>query len=325
MKKKIFLGYLIIIIATFVVPVVLTAFCTAELNTFAENEEMNEEESKALLSIPVFSQQTGKTTNENMEEYLVGVVAAEMPASFELEALKAQAVAARSYIISKLDKENDAHPDAVVCDDPAHCKAYLSLDGAKEKWGKKWESDFYSKIKAAVDETSGEYLSYDKRAVQAFFFALSNGKTESAEDVWGSELPYIKSTESNFDIASPDFNSVKEISISDFNNGLKSFLNEYKPSDKVQIGAINYTKGGRVKDIKINGKVFKGTDIRNIFSLNSADFSIKQENDKVIFNVKGKGHGVGMSQFGANELAKQGYNYKEILEYYYNDIEISNM
>ena len=247
-----------------------------------------------------------------------------MPASYEPEALKAQAVAARSYILSKTESQNSSHPEAVVCSDPTHCKGYLSLSEAKEKWGDGWEKDFYPKIKSAVEATRGEYIAYENEAVEAFFFALSNGQTESAKDVWGSDLPYLKSTGSEDDSLSPNFYSTAEISLPDFNTRLKKLNSDYTPSDKISPGAVAYTDGGRVKTIEIGGCSFKGTDIRSAFSLNSADFTINQDGDKIIFSVKGKGHGVGMSQYGANTLAKKGLTYKDILKHYYTGVEIMN-
>ena len=162
-----------------------------------------------------------------------------------------------------MGKENENHPDALVCDNPAHCKAYLNLNDAKKKWGDRWESDFYKKIKTAVDETKGECLTYDDKIVQAFFFALSNGKTESSEDVWGSSLPYLKSTDSPLDSCSSDFKSVKEISLKEFNDSLKVFSKDYKPSGNINVGNVLLTDGGRVKEININNTLFKGTDIRS--------------------------------------------------------------
>ena len=268
--------------------------------------------------------ETKKIENVDLEEYLIGVVCAEMPASYEFDALKAQAVAARSYILSKENTENPLHPNATVCNNASHCKAHLSLSAAKEKWGDSWEKDFYPKVKGAVEETRGEYLIYDGKTVEAFFFALSNGATESSKEVWGSDLAYLKSTKSEGDTSSPDFRSNAEFSLSDFNNILKKLDSSFNPSDTISIKNITYTTGGRVKTININGTSFSGTDIRSAFLLNSADFTIEKKGDKIIFTVEGKGHGVGMSQYGANYLAKTGYDYIKILKHYYSGVEIMN-
>lgn len=324
MKHKLLIGFAALNIFIFSVPAVLSNFIELPQNSqnvFSQPQDKQENASEPL-TISVLDTKNGNTHDYNLEEYLVGVVSAEMPASYELEALKAQAVAARSYIISKMGTENPVHPEAVVCNDSSHCKAYLSLDEAKEKWGDAWETDYYPKVKKAVTDTAGEYLAYDNQAVEAFFFALSNGETESSAEVWGGDLPYLKSTESEMDRSSPDFYADAEFKVADFNEKLKALNPSYAPSENISVSNITYTEGGRVKNIDINGTTFSGTDIRSCFSLNSADFTIEQNGGNIIFHTEGKGHGVGMSQYGANTLAKEGYTYEEILKHYYNGVEI---
>jgi len=325
LKRKILLGYTFSNILVFLIPIIFSFFISTPSTVGKIYLTKKDKQTvPASIIISVMDHKTNTVTNKDLEEYLVGVVSAEMPASYEPDALKAQAVAARSYIISKKDTKNPAHPDAIVCNNSSHCKAHLSLDEAKEKWGAEWEKDFYPKVKKAVEDTRGEYLAYKDKAVEAFFFALSNGETESSKDVWGSDLPYLKSTKSEGDSTSPNFYSSAEFSVSDFNEKLKKLSEDFKPSENVSIGKTTYTEGGRVKNININGADFSGTDIRSAFSLASADFTITQSDDKIVFNVEGKGHGVGMSQYGANFLAKKGYSYEEILKHYYSGVEIMN-
>lgn len=323
LKHRILLSYIAINLLIFLIPVTFSIFIPEKesVNTFSYQKDKPDEKA---ITVSVLDNNTKKITSTNLEEYLKGVVAAEMPASYEEEALKAQAVAARSYIMSKLNIQNPAHPEAAVCNNPAHCKGYLSTEDANAKWGTSWKDTFYPKIESAVEYTKGEYLSYKGEVAEAFFFALSNGKTESAEDVWGTKVPYLKSTLSSGDKESPDFYSTTDFSVSEFNNRLKNLFSGFSPEEKIRIGKITYTNGDRVKTIKINGTEFKGTDIRGAFSLNSADFAITQSSDKVIFEVKGKGHGVGMSQYGANSLAKKGHTYEEILKHYFSGVEIIN-
>lgn len=325
MKQKFILGYALSNFLIFIIPVIFSFFITlpeASMKTFLPARDKQEEPPSVTLS--VMDSETKTVTEQRLEEYLIGVITAEMPASYEAEALKAQAVAARSYILSRQQGENPDHPEAAVCNSPSHCKGHLSLEAAKAKWGKAWEADYYPKIKAAVEATEGKYLTYDNQVIEAFFFALSNGETESSEDVWGTGLPYLKSTKSEEDISSPDFHSVAEFSLADFNQRLKNLDSAFNALDTVNINNITYTEGGRIKNIDINSNSFSGTQIRSAFGLNSADFTVKQEGDKIIFNVRGKGHGVGMSQYGANALAKKGYTYEEILKHYYKGVEIIN-
>ncbi len=289
----------------------------------ARTEDMKRLGSSAdEMVITVFNTEENKTDQRYLEEYLCGVVAAEMPAAYEIEALKAQAVAARSYIISKLGTQNDAHSDAVVCTSASHCKAYISSSEAAKRWGDEWEKTFYPKIRQAVSETSGEYLVHNGEPVTAFFFALSNGKTENSEEVWGGSLPYIESRDSSFDASSPDFLSYAEFREDEFYKRLKGINKDFEEKKILSVSELVLTEGGRVKSVKINGAGFSGTDIRSAFSLKSADFSLKKEGGKIVFTVRGNGHGVGMSQYGANVLAKNGADYREILSHYYKDVEI---
>ncbi len=259
----------------------------------------------------------------DIEEYLVGVLAAEMPASYEIEALKAQAVAARSYILSNMDAPNTKHPNADVCTDSTHCKAWLSETDAKAKWKSFDKILYWNKLRSAVDSTRGEYMVYDDQVVEAFFFASSGGKTENSEDIWGSSRPYLKSVESSGDTSSSDCYSSLTLPLSAFKSKLQPFFPQSLGYDiPLQIGKTTRTQGGSVAEIILFGKPFKGTEIRSIFGLRSANFTINTVDDKVIFKVAGYGHGVGMSQVGANYMAKSGQNYTEILSHYYTNIQI---
>lgn len=275
------------------------------------------------ILISCLDAKTNTILKMDIEEYLVGVLAAEMPASYEIEALKAQAVAARSYILSNMDAPNPNHPDADVCTDSTHCKAWLSEADAKDKWKSFDKILYWNKLRSAVDSTRGEYMVYDDQVIEAFFFASSGGKTENSEDIWGSSRPYLKSVESYGDTISSDCYSTLTLSLADFKSKLQPFFNQRLSSDTpLQIGEITRTQGGSVAKIMLFGKSFKGTEIRSIFGLRSANFTIETVDDNVVFKVAGYGHGVGMSQVGANYMAKSGQNYTEILSHYYTNIQI---
>lgn len=296
-------------------------------NVYIENEKGTIAKNvKNERIISVYFHTLDKVEKINIEDYLVGVLPAEMPPSFNLEALKAQAVAARTFILNREGAVDEKHKDATVCTDPAHCKAYMSDDEADEKWGIEWEKNYKNKIKRAISETRGQILTYDNEPISAVFHSTSSGKTENSEDVWQNALPYLRSVESEGEDKSPRFKSIKEVSIEEFKQKIKALNKDVTFGNDKQswIGNVIYNESGSVKTITIAGKEFKGTDIRTQFGLRSANFKISID-DKVTFNVTGNGHGVGMSQYGANHAAENGYTYDQILKKYYSGVEISNM
>ncbi len=257
--------------------------------------------------------------NLSVNDYLVGVVAAEMPVEFESEALKAQAVAARTYLINKVQCENSESCN--ICTDPAHCQAYKSPKELKMQWGKDYYKN-YKKIFRAVLDTNNKIIVYDNQPISAVFHSTSSGKTENSEDVWSKPLPYLKSVESSYDINSPKYYSQAVFTLDEFKKTLYK-SGDINFDDKI-IGKITYTSGGSVENIEIGDKTFKGTEMRNLFALNSANFSIDIRSNEVCFNVKGYGHGVGLSQYGANFMAQAGNSYIKILKKYYTGVDIVN-
>ena len=265
-----------------------------------------------------------KVKKAELEEYLVGVVAAEMPAEYHIEALKAQAVAARSYILKKTESENPDHKGADVCDNPQHCKGHIDEKKARKQWDAKKEEEYIKKIKAAVEETRGEYMVYNGETVEAFFFARSGGRTENSGDVWSEDKAYLKSVESEGDLKHPQLYEEKSFSNKDTRNKLYTLNSEIQRSDKpLNIGEISRTEGGSVKEILIDNCIFRGKDIRIEFGLRSANFTVSTTANEVTFKTAGYGHGVGMSQYGANYMAENGKNYTEILSHYYSNIQIA--
>lgn len=274
--------------------------------------------------ICLLNTKTGKKENMEFEKYILGVVMAEMPATFDSEALKAQSVAARTYALAKMKSESGimAHRGADVCDDFAHCQAYITEKKAKSNWNKN-ASEYLKKCKNAVDDTEGEIMIYDGEPIKAVFHSSSSGKTENARDVWGGSVDYLVSVESPGERECPSHESEVSVGIEDFKEKVKK---EYKADfSKEIIGEAEYNDSGSVKSLSVGTVRIKGTEIRKMFDLRSTSFKAEVVGDKVIFRVVGNGHGVGMSQYGANYLAKSGYDYKQILKRYYSGVEIEKI
>lgn len=265
---------------------------------------------------------TGQVSVINLEDHLVGVLAAEMPADYHIEALKAQAVAARSYILNKSEAPNDQHPEAHICTDSKHCKGWLSEKEAKAKWKTEDRNRNWKKLKSAVHATKGEYMIYDSHAIEACFFASSGGRTENSEDVWGGSRPYLKSVESAESINQQVRTSTVTVNCSHFAAALGISL---PPGTVPTFRNLTRTAGGSVAEVEICGKTFKGTQIRSIFGLKSANFTVTADSTNVTFSVLGYGHGVGMSQLGAHYMAESGQKYTEILSHYYTNIQIAKI
>ncbi len=306
MKKLLFIS-VVIVLMTYVVNIL---FEEQILDKYKFNFNEN-------TYVRVKRESLGTIDKVPFEEYIIGVVAGEMPASFDIEALKAQAVAARSYVLTKM-KQNYKNDYDVV--DTISNQVYLDDNKLRSNWGSNYDVNI-AKVRKAVISTRGEYLTYNGEVVNAFFFSTSVGKTENCVDVFGGNLPYLVSVDSSWDEdVSPVFAVEKEYTLNDFYAGLDL---PYATDIKTEI--IDTTSTGRIKKIKINDREYTGSEVASKLSLRSAFFKIEQEGNKVYINTKGYGHGVGMSQYGALAMAKRGYNYKEILKHYYTNVEISNL
>ena len=260
---------------------------------------------------------TDKVEKVPLEEYIVGVLAGEMPIDFELEALKAQAVASRSYVLKRMEYNKDNEYDVV---DSVLNQVYLDDDYLKETWGNNYTIKI-NKLRTAVNETYNEYMEYDGEIIDALFFSTSNGYTEDSHLVFNLELPYLKSVESSWDQeVSSAFSSKYTYSLQEFYEKLGL---EYK--DKLDVEILERSNTNRVLKLKINGQEFEGTTLYNKLGLRSTDFEITQVGSNVVFDMKGYGHGVGMSQYGALGMAKQGYTYDEILKHYYTGVTIKKI
>ena len=250
--------------------------------------------------------------NLDLEDYVVGVVACEMPASFDDEALKAMSVAARTFALYKLNNNLDYIFNSDVSD-----QCYISKDQMIDKWGSVFDK-YYNKIVNIVSETESEYMTYNNEVILSFYFAISNGFTENVENVFNGKLDYLVSVDSSWDSNYDYKSNDSKMMLSDF---YKKLSLEYN-----NILDIKYERSetGRLNYIYVNDVKFKGTKFRNLLSLRSTDIEITHDSKFVYIKTKGYGHGVGMSQYGANYMSLNGYNYKDILKYYYTGVDIVN-
>ena len=265
----------------------------------------------------------GELVQTTMAEWLPGVVAAEMPASFEDEALRAQAVAARTYILHLMGSGKAAHPEAAVCDDPACCKAHLDRESLRGSWGGSFDSN-YEKVFEAASSTDGQYLAWEGEAIEAVFHSSSAGMTEDAAEVW-SARPYlvsVSSPETAGDV--PDYVTSVEVSPEDFAAKLTALRPGADLSGRPAgwLGPLERDGSGRVEGVEIGGESFTGQELREAFSLRSTAFTLDCTGEAFLFTVTGYGHGVGMSQYGANVMAEGGADYREILAHYYPGTEL---
>lgn len=279
----------------------------------------------------VLDVKTGKIENIGAIDYICGVVAAEEPASFHAEALKAQAVAAFTYAVYKREY-NLANPGAVkehkgadVCTDPNHCKAYLSEADAKKEWGSEFDSD-WGKIHSAVEAVANKVMVYDGKPIIAVFCDMSSGITESSKDVWGADLPYLEEVPSIGDTLAPGFLATQTLTLAQFKRKVSAQYADasFSGDPSAWISDIKRSDAGGVVNAKVCGKTLRGETIRILLGLRSANFQVSYKNNIFTFTVKGYGHGVGMSQYGSEYLARQGKKWNEILMWYYKGVKITD-
>ncbi|TDQ38722.1 stage II sporulation protein D [Aureibacillus halotolerans] len=328
-------GLLIIIVGFFVVLIGLPSllvlpFASPPSSTTQQNEQSPPQEKSAqenvkdtTESIQVAVYRSEKETIDTLplEQYLVGVVAAEMPADFEMEALKAQALAARTYTVKQLlAEEVIGVPEGADMTDTVMHQVYYDDAQLRNNWGAAYDEK-HQKIQQAVNSTQGQILTFDDAPITASFFSTSNGYTENSEDYWANAFPYLRSVESPWDTESPKFKEVNRIPIEEF----EAKLNVALPGDGTVGTIVSRTDGKRVAEVNINGKVMSGRDVREQLNLRSTDFEWRRVGQDIELSTKGYGHGVGMSQYGANGMAEVGKTYKDIVTYYYHDIDVTTM
>lgn len=305
--KKIILVALLIIFMPFVV-----------ISLFTQEQEPDPDfKYVSNMNVRVKRESTSQIDVVPLEEYLVGVLAGEMPVSFNMEALKAQCVAARSYVMKKMAYNKDKEYDVV---DTIMNQVYLDDEYLQAVWKDEYDTKI-TKIRQAVNATRGEYLEYEGSVVEAFFFSTSVGKTENSEEIFSAKVPYLRSVDSSWEEGvSPVFYDYFNFILSDF------FAKLGLPkADTIEQKILKTTSTGRVKEIMINGKKFTGSEVVTKLNLRSAHFTIVQNGDSVKITTRGYGHGVGMSQYGAEAMARLGYTYDQILKHYYSGVEIKKI
>ncbi len=294
-------------------PLAVISFFKKETNFKLAEKKEEVKQSEVSYQIKL-QNENGEITNLDLEKYVIGVVAGEMPASFELEALKAQAIASRTYAMYKKSLNQEYDVLATTAD-----QVYLTLEQMQEKWQNDYE-EYYNKIKEAVYQTRNLVLKYNNEIIKSYYFAMSNGYTEEAVNVFNESQDYLVSVESKGEEEISD-NVIKTISMSktEFCQKLNIECQNIKITD------INYSISGRINNLKINNTQFLGTKLRSLLNLRSTDFQIEVADNEVLITTKGYGHGVGMSQYGANAMAKNGSSYEEILKHYYQNVTINQI
>lgn len=265
--------------------------------------------------ITLYLKQQNKIIELKLEEYVVGTVAAEMPASFELEALKAQAVCARTYAIRKIIEGTKYPLNADLSDDIYTCQAYISAAEFIQRNPERSEF-FLKKIKKAVKETRGEIMFFGGQPIDALYHSTCGGRTESAADIWGQDIPYLRSVDCEYCSGTKYYSTLQVFSVQDINR----LLGENGNSE-ISVRVIEKTDSGRLKKLEVNGHLLSGEKFRKMLNLPSTFCNFKIDNDNLVINSRGYGHGLGMCQYGANGMAKEGKTYKDILKKYYQNFE----
>lgn len=332
--KKVLIYFLIFLLICFIIPALLTKDAVngaVQKEEKDKNEEAKIEEEKYNYNkygtIKLLHAKTGEVEEVELDTYLCNVVSAEMPADFEEEALKAQAIVARTYTIYKI--KNKKHDNADICDDSNCCQAWISKEDRLNRWNEEQREANWQKIENCVKATQGKIITYNNEPINAFFHSNSGGKTEIPVNVWGggTDLPYLQVVETSGEDEYSQYSSQVEFTQEELINKLKEKYSDitidFNNQDDIKI--LEYTDSGRVKTIKFGNHNISGTEARTILGLKSTNFSIVRENGKIKFDVKGYGHGVGMSQTGADSMAKQGKNCEEIIKHFYVGVEIKNI
>ena len=337
--KKILIYLLSFILIIFIIPALLTRrTLPVNSNEKISNQEEQNVENQTQTSnqneynyskygtISLLHKKTGEVEQVNLDEYLCNVVSAEMPANYEIEALKAQAIVARTYTIYKI--LNKKHDTADICDDSTCCQAWVDKETRFSRWEESKRESNWEKIQKCVQETQGQIITYQNQPINAFFHANSGGKTELPVNVWGGTgLPYLQVVETAGEEGYKQYESEVELTQDELIEKLKTKYSDISIdfSNQEDLKILEYTDSGRVKTVKFGNHEISGVETRTLLGLKSTNFEISKENDKIKFTVKGYGHGVGMSQTGADAMAKQGKNYKEIINHFYSGVEIKEV
>lgn len=341
MKKII--GYIILLVLVcFLIPILgVKRFenLAVASNTLVENqiiekstqqkgelEEKQEKSEKQDRKITLLHYKTNQVEEISLDTYLYGVVSSEMPATFELEALKAQAVVARTYTMYKVNHRK--HDNADICDNSACCQAWITKEDRMARWEEEVREQNWNKIVEAVDSTHGKIITYENEPINAFFHSNSGGMTEIPINVWGgSGYPYLQAVQTAGEEGYEQYYSEVTVTRSELENKIREkhsdFQIDWNASDCIKV--LEYTQSNRVKTLKVGNLNLSGVEIRTLIGLKSANFKIEMSDNNIKFKVKGYGHGIGMSQTGADSMAKSGSNYEEIIKHFYQGIEIKDL
>jgi stage II sporulation protein D len=314
--KRTLAGLLLFVLVVFTLPLLILKGCGKEA---PKGEDFADVDS---MKLAVFHVEKNELEEMNLEEYVMGVLAGEMPSDFNIEALKAQALAARTYTLLRARAFGGSgcsqHPGADICTDPAHCQAYKSPTAIKTN---------YDKYKEAVLATKGQIIVYNDALIDAVFHSSSGGRTENSEDVWSAKVPYLRSVVSEYEDQTKIVSS-KEIKVTDFIATMQKLDSSVKLSAKNiknQVDIIERSEGGKITRVNVGGKPFTGSKLRSALGLKSTNFDITYKADTMVFHVTGNGHGIGMSQYGADGMGKLGYKYTDIVKHYYVGVEIMSI
>lgn len=278
-------------------------------NSKQENDNMLYSNNSVPDKVITLKRTNGEVLQVGLEEYLIGVVAAEMPASFNSEALKAQAIVARTYTLKLLESGRTITDDVST-------QVYKSNSELQSMWKASYNT-YYNKVKNAVSATNGLCIKYNGSLIDAVYHSTSNGYTEDSVNVWGNSVPYLKTVTSPWDTSVSSYLKNVTISFDKISNVLGF---DFNSSSSIEI--ISRDESNRISRIKFNDKEYSGVEIRNLLGLRSADFDFNISDEGVNFTTRGYGHGVGMSQYGANEMSNAGYSYDGILNHYYTNVQI---
>ncbi len=329
--KKVFIYFFAFLFICFILPALLTKSEISALSDIKEEEQSEEKVSEIYTynkygTIKLLHTDTNEIEEVNLDTYLCNVISAEMPVDFEKEALKAQAIVARTYTIYKIN--NKKHDNADICDDSNCCQAWISKEGRLARWDGDKEAK-WNQIEESVLQTQGKIITYNNEPINAFFHSNSGGKTELPVDVWGggSNMPYLQVVETAGEEGYTQYNSEVELTNEEILEKLKQKYEDIQIDfhNDEDIKILEYTSSGRIKVIKFGNHEISGTEARSIFGLRSTNFELLKQDGKVKFTVVGYGHGVGMSQTGADSMAKNGSTAEEIINHFYVGVEIKEV
>jgi stage II sporulation protein D len=279
----------------------------------------------AKVSVPLRLSQQNKISHIPLEEYVLGVVAAEMPKTFAVEAWKAQAIAARTYIIHKLKEAKKNPQKSFFVENSTDHQVYFDQTKLQRVWAHTGDSSSIQNLKRAVQQTKGLVITYQHKPIDAVYFSTSNGYTEDAAEYFGQSLPYLQSVKSPWDVnLSNRYKTLNRMNYSEWARKLNlKTANPKKVAQTMKI--LSRTSGNRVEQVKIGSRKLSGREIREKLGLRSSHFTWRLEKKEIVFTTFGYGHGVGMSQYGAQGMALKGYTAAEILKHYYTGVEIQQL